>query len=152
VAEEKVLTNSAAFLVAKLGEKVTARFADRLAPLGIRPRHCALLAILATGSAPQMDLARGLNVTPSVVVDMVDELEALAAVRRVRDAADRRRQVVELTAPGRRLLTRSAALASELDNELLNSLPSDERGMLLTALRQLGSSHGLPGQAKAEHA
>jgi DNA-binding MarR family transcriptional regulator len=36
-------------------------------------------------------LSRRIGVTPSVVVDMLDELEALGAIRRVPQSADRRR-------------------------------------------------------------
>src|SRR4051794_33087178 len=73
------------FLVSKLGQVAAGRFADRLAPLGLRPRHCAVLELLAPAPMTQLQLARGIGVTPSVVVNMLDELEKLGAVRRVRD-------------------------------------------------------------------
>ncbi|MEP6697410.1 MAG: MarR family transcriptional regulator [Pseudonocardiales bacterium] len=144
--DDKGLVDTAAFLVAKLGGRVEARFAEALGPLGLRPRHCGLLSLLASDPAPQMDLARRLGVTPSVVVDMVDELEKLMAVRRVRDATDRRRQVVELTARGKRLLTKSVAVARALDAELLALVPVDEHPVLLAGLRRLGDAYRIPGQ------
>lgn len=147
MADDKGMTDTAAFLVAKLGGRVEARFAELLSPLGLRPRHCGLLSMLATDPAPQMDLARRLGVTASVVVDMVDELEGLDAVRRVRDPADRRRQVVELTAQGRRLLARSVRVARDLDVELLAPVPVAERPPLLAGLRLLGHAYDIPGQS-----
>ncbi len=140
---DKAITDTAAFLFAKLGELSTARFADRLAPLGLRPRLCGVLGLLLRSPAAQTDLARTLRVTPSVVVDMLDELETLRAVRRVRDPADRRRQVAELTARGRRLAARSASLARELDSELLADIDPAERTALVGTLRRLGTVHGI---------
>ncbi len=116
------MTGSVAFLLGKLGRLATQGFADRLAPLGLRPRHCGVLESLRGGPLAQLTLARALGVAPSVVVDMVDELEALDAVRRVRDTTDRRRQLVELTPEGRALSQRAAHLSHETDAALLAAL------------------------------
>ncbi|MFG1678524.1 MarR family winged helix-turn-helix transcriptional regulator [Nonomuraea sp. NPDC049269] len=87
---EGSLINTVGFLLGKLGQQANGQFADRLAPLGLRPRHCAVLEFLSGGPRAQLELAKAVGVTASVVVDMLDELEKLGAVRRVRDTADRR--------------------------------------------------------------
>ena len=148
VAQESV-ASSATFLLGKLGGIATSRFADRIAEFGLRPRHCGVLEWLGAGSATQLDLARALGVTPSVVVDMLDELEALDAVRRNRDPADRRRQIVELTPAGRTLITRAAAAAREVDAELLGRVPVDRRADLVVTLRQLAEENGFPTSSPA---
>lgn len=139
----KHMTGSAAFLVSKLGQATTARFAELLAPLDLRPRHCGMLELLRAGPRSQLVLAKALGVTPSVVVDMVDELQARSAVRRVRDTADRRRQLVELTPDGRELADRCVRLSYDLDTQLLALLDEPRRTAFLDALHAL-ASHALP--------
>jgi len=101
VTAHDLMTDSVAFQLAKLGQLATARFVDRLEPLGLRPRHCAVLALLAGPPMSQLELANRIGVTPSVVGEMLDELQAIGAVRRIRDDADRRRQLTKLTVRGR---------------------------------------------------
>jgi DNA-binding MarR family transcriptional regulator len=143
VAQESVAA-SATFLLGKLAAITTSRFAERLAGFGLRPRHCGVLEWLAAAPVTQLDLARALGVTPSVIVDMLDELESLDAVRRNRDPADRRRQIVELTPAGRALITKAAHAAHEVDTEFLRTLNSGPRADLLATLRQLAEENGLP--------
>lgn len=147
VTAEESVTGSIAFLLGKLGRLATAGFADRLAPLGLRPRHCGVLESLRGGPMAQLDLARLLGVTPSVVVDMVDELQALDAVRRVRDTADRRRQLVELTAEGRDLSRRAARLSHETDAELLAALDAPRLAALKDALAAVADAQAETGAA-----
>ncbi len=137
------IAGTGGFLLGKLGELSVARFAERLAPLGLRPRLSGVLSVLAQSPGAQTTLAGRLQVSPSVIVDMVDELEGLGAVRRVRDTQDRRKQLVELTARGRKLAARSTALAVELDTELMAGLSTEERKVLIGTLRQLAVTHGI---------
>lgn len=103
-----------------------------------------MLEWLGAAPATQLDLARALGVTPSVIVDMLDELETLDAVRRNRDPNDRRRQIVELTPAGRALIAKAAHAAREVDTQLLDTLDPRSRADLLAALRQLAEENGLP--------
>ncbi len=140
-------TSSAAFLVAKLGQTVGARFAERLAPIGLRPKHCGILNLLAEGApGSQQELGLRLGVVPSAIVSWLDDLEALGAVRRKADAVDRRNHAVNLTARGRRLLRKSQAIAAELDHELLVGLAPAERAAFVAALRAIGAAEGSAGR------
>ncbi len=141
------MTDSLAFQLAKLGQLATARFTDRLAPLGLRPRHCALLALLNGPPMSQLELSQRIGVTPSVVVEMLDELETVGAVQRTRDGADRRRQLTQLTTRGRRLTRQAAALAHEIDDELLAAVSPRQAKALRGALREFAATHELPGQS-----
>jgi len=76
---------------------------------------------------------------------MLDELEDLGAVRRVRETADRRRQRVEVTEHGRALARKVARLAHQLDKNLLAPLDAIQAAALHDALRSLAEHHGLPG-------
>jgi DNA-binding MarR family transcriptional regulator len=133
------------FLLGKLGGSATSRFAVQLAPLGLRPRHCGVLELLNHAPMSQLEVARRIGVAPSVVVDMVDELEGLGAVRRVRDAEDRRRQVVGLTDEGRALASRAVEAARQLDVELSRDLDAAEVEALRAMLRRLAWTAGIAG-------
>ena len=95
---------------------------------------------LPVGAGPassQRDIAARLNVAPSLVVALVDQLADLGAVGRERSAADRRVQVITLTPKGRELLAESAAAAEALDAELRARLSPAGRKALATALDEL---------------
>jgi hypothetical protein len=87
-------SNTAGFLLSKIGKAATERFAEKIAPLGLRPKHCGVLAL---SPLSQQELARILDLVPSAIVTIVDELKALNAVERVEDPSDRRRYTIELT-------------------------------------------------------
>lgn len=136
-------SSSFAFLLGKAGQFATQRFADQIAPLGLRPRHCGVLAMLQADLPAQLTIATALGVSNSVVVNMLDELEELGAVRRLRDPADRRRHQIELTDLGRELAGKAARIAKQLDDELLAPLDTGQRTALREALRGLAAGHGL---------
>lgn len=149
VTAPELMTDSVAFQLAKLGQLATARFADRLEPLGLRPRHCAVLALLAGPPMSQLELANRVGVTPSVVGEMLDELHAIGAVRRIRDDADRRRQLTKLTAHGRALSRRATHLAHQIDSELMAKCAPEQAIILRKALRELADAHALPSQSRS---
>ena len=110
---DPVLT-SAGYLLLKAGTQFHALIDEALAELDLTGRQFLVLAF-AGGADPlsQLDLSRRLGIDPTIVVGLIDGLEARRLVKRVRDPADRRRYLLELTAAGRRLhATASAAVAS----------------------------------------
>lgn len=135
---------STGYLLSKVGQAVTADFAERIAPLELRPRHVGLLAAVAAGQSPsQRELGVAVGLGPSAVVPIVDDLEALGAVQRAVDATNRRRHVVSITERGRELLAASMAAAAAQDDELLAGLSAAQRAALHEALVLLGD--GAPG-------
>ncbi len=141
---EDPIPSTFAFLVNKMGQFTNDRFAERVAPLGLRPRLCRVLELLNTGSPDQLTIASAMGVSHSVVVTMLDELETLGATRRVRQPPDRRRQHVELTGHGRALLRKTRRLARQLDHDLLAPVDPDQAAALRNTLRSLASEHNLP--------
>lgn len=146
--DDESVASSVTFQLVRLGQVANNRFVNQLAPLGLRPRHCAVLELLRNGSMAQLELANRLGVAPSVVVDMIDELQELHAVDRVRSTADRRRQFVELTAHGRSLIRRAANAARALDADLLRDLDSEQSEGLRAGLHQVVAGHD-PRPARA---
>jgi DNA-binding MarR family transcriptional regulator len=136
---------TAAFRLGVLGTLATERFTAGIEAHGLKPKHAGLLTVLHAGTATsQQELAALMGVAPSLVVALADQLEALGAVRRVRDPADRRRQALTLTEHGRTLLATCAQVAADVDAQLLASLTAAQRRALREGLGALARSAGLP--------
>jgi DNA-binding MarR family transcriptional regulator len=111
---------------------------EALAEHGLRLPHFAVLTALADlGALPQHELADRLGLNRSHLVGYLDDVENRGLVSRGRDAADRRRQVVSLTAAGKELTERLAELARHSERELLGLLSDREYATLVALLRQI---------------
>lgn len=126
------------FKLGTVGSVATEMLAARIERHDLKPKHAALMTALATtSSASQQELAVLLGVAPSLVVALADHLETVGAVERVRDPADRRRQILTLTEHGRKLLDRCRATALEVERELLAGLTAAEKAALDRAMTKL---------------
>jgi len=135
---------STGFLLSKIGQTTTNLFAEKLAPLGLRPKHCGLLAAVAgLPSASQQDLGSAMSLVPSAIVSIIDDLETARAIRRTQDVVDRRRHSIELTEKGRSLLKRVSKLAHEVDDQVLASLSAAERAALHSILVRVALDAGI---------
>jgi len=98
---------------------LTERTTAALAPLGINGRELAVLTVLGDGPALAQQQAAGkLNVDRTTMVDLVDALERKGLVERRSDPADRRRNLVHLTAEGQRTLDEGERLYQETERAL----------------------------------
>lgn len=137
--------DSVAFLLSKVGFDAARRFAARLAPLGLEPRHVGLLrAVAAAEGKSQQVLGQQLRITPSRMVALVDDLERRGLAERRPNPADRRAHALHLTADGCRLLDRALQAAAEHENELCADLDPSERRQLAALLRRLAAGQDLP--------
>jgi MarR family transcriptional regulator, lower aerobic nicotinate degradation pathway regulator len=97
-----------------------------------------LLASLADqGAASQAELSRRTGIDPSDVVAAVNELAARRFINRKRDPNDARRNVVTLTAGGRRELARLDAVVADIQDRFLAPLSESERRSLQRILGKL---------------
>jgi DNA-binding MarR family transcriptional regulator len=130
----------------KIARTNAQRYAQRIADLDITPRHVGALTAAAHLHAPsQADIGAWLGIGPSAVVAIIDELEARGAVRRHPDTTNRRKQIIELTDEGTRLITQATHRARELDRELLSQLPADIATAFETATHMIATQLGLTG-------
>lgn len=105
---------------------------------GLRLPHFATLTALADfGPLPQHALADRLGFQRSHLGGYLDTVEERGLVRRTRDPADRRRQVVELTDEGTALQRRLWRVAERSQDSFLRGLTQEERDTLTTLLRRL---------------
>ncbi|MEU3018646.1 MULTISPECIES: MarR family transcriptional regulator [unclassified Nocardiopsis] len=130
------------FRLIKLGELLQATTASAFEELEVSPRQFHVLAATASMADPsQRELSRALGIDPNVMVGVIDELERLALVERVRNPRDRRRYIVTPTPRAREALERARAEAERLEREFFSELDDGERAAL----------HELSGRLVAAH-
>jgi DNA-binding MarR family transcriptional regulator len=126
------------YLLSRVGKVARGRFADRLAARGLRLWHMAVLAALADfGPHAQRDLGIRLDIHPSDVAKIVDELASAGQVERTRDPADRRRMSVRITRTGRAALRALDKEARQVRDDILAPLSQDERIALSDMMRRV---------------
>jgi DNA-binding MarR family transcriptional regulator len=87
-----------------------------------------------------------LNMHPSRLVGLVDELETSGLVKRREKADDRRTYALHLTDEGRAILGEIGRVAKEHQDSLLASLGKEERAQLADLLQRIADDQGLtPG-------
>src|SRR4051794_16979467 len=108
--------DSAALLLAVLGQEATTRLREAHTAQGLKPRQFQLLALLLDREpTAQRELGLAMGVDPSVLVTLLNPLEERRLVARRRESHDRRRHVVTLTAAGRRRARQAAAAQQEAE-------------------------------------
>src|SRR4051795_5897345 len=131
--------SSAGLLLALLGQDAMRRLRDAHTAHDLMPRQFQLLGLLADhGPMGQRDLGQAMAIDPSVLVTLLNPLEADGVVTRNRDSGDRRRHVVTLTAKGKRKLDRAAEAQRRAEDTIFAGLSGEQRAQLrdlLIALR-----------------
>jgi DNA-binding MarR family transcriptional regulator len=93
-------------------------------------------------SSPSV-LAERIGMTRGGVSKLVDRLVSKNLITRRERDDDRRFQSIALTAAGRRLVPRLAALADQNDEEFFHPLSAGERAALIATMKKLVQAHGL---------
>lgn len=110
-----------------LGEDVEKALGD----IGIRTRYFFVLAALEGGTTlSQQDLSRLLNLDPTTVVVVIDEMEGNGHAERRRNPTDRRRYSLTLTDAGRTLLAKANNLVTDVEAEFFGTLDEGEKQAL----------------------
>ena len=126
------------WLVGQVSHRAQALVSEALAQEGMRRQHFTVLASLAEqGEASQATLGRRLWIDRSDLHAIVSELERAGLIARVRDPADRRRNVVTITSPGKSTLKRLDALVDRAQRDLIGPLSASERRELTRLLERL---------------
>jgi DNA-binding MarR family transcriptional regulator len=131
--------SSPGLLLALLGQDAMRRLRDAHTAHNLMPRQFQLLGLLDDdGPMGQRELGQAMATHPSILVTLLNPLEADGFVARTRDPVDRRRHVVTLTDAGRRQLERAAEAQREAEDAIFAGLSADQRDQLrdlLIALR-----------------
>jgi DNA-binding MarR family transcriptional regulator len=90
-------------------------------PAGRSMRDLAVLAVLAEVPMSQAQLGTLLHVNRTVMISVIDDIEAAGYAQRQRDPADRRRYALQITDEGRAVLPRLRTAAGRAERNLLAS-------------------------------
>lgn len=132
------LAHDVEFLAVKAFADGTRRLNHELRPLDLRARSYSVLAMACEPQPPtQRELATVLELDPSQIVALVDELVRRGLVVRDTDERDRRRRLVRASPEGRRTHQRAAELAAASEQAALAPLTPQERDQLRALLRKL---------------
>jgi MarR family transcriptional regulator, lower aerobic nicotinate degradation pathway regulator len=148
-----LLRDKPSWLISQVSTHAHRLLTERLATAGARGYHFRLLAALEEfGPASQASLGRRTEMARSDVAAAVNELTGQKLAGRATDQADRRRNIITITAKGRARLRRLNALLAGAQDELLAPLSPGERqalaGMLTRVLDyHAGSRTPEPSQA-----
>ncbi|MEX0169832.1 MarR family transcriptional regulator [Streptomyces sp. LMG1-1-1.1] len=123
-------TDRLGFLLSFRGELTGARIRAALGVAGLHPRNAMTLMQLAPGATSQRELALAMEVDPSQLVSILNELETAGLAERRRDPADRRRHIVEITSAGTEALERIDQAVSDAERELFGDLTEAEQTLL----------------------
>jgi DNA-binding MarR family transcriptional regulator len=138
---------SAAWLLAQVGAHAAMQFAERLAALDLTPPHAGILrAVSMSGGISQQALASLLDILPSRLVALVDELEDRGLLVRRKKPDDRRAHALHLTDKGGTALETIGRVARENEEAVCASLTAAEREQLAALLLRVAGQQGLkPG-------
>jgi DNA-binding MarR family transcriptional regulator len=91
-----------------------------------KPSHSAVFAQIKPEGSRLTELARGANMTPQAMGELVDELEQLGYVERRPDPTDRRAKLIVLTETGRACIAAGIVTIDGLEHEIADKI--GERG------------------------
>ena len=107
---------------------------------GLRGYHYRLLAALDEwGPASQAALGRGTGIDRSDVTAALVDLEERGLVQRDVNQADRRRNIVSITAAGTSHLEALDSVLDEIQERVLAPLSEDERRQFLALMRRIAN-------------
>ena len=141
------IESSPVLMLALLGQEATRRLRGALDAHGLRLRQYRVLGILHDhGPMGQRELGEAIGgVDPSILVTLLNPLEADGFVSRERDPVDRRRHVVTLSAAGKRRLEAATRARREAEDALFAGLDEGKLHQLRSALialrRNVAASH-----------
>lgn len=121
------------------------KFAERLrGAVDLTPPHAGILrALTASGGLSQQALAEHLDVLPSRLVALVDELESRGLVERRDHPDDRRTYALHLTGAGRAAVDSIGRVAREHQQALTAVLDAKEQEQLAAMLSRIAEQQGL---------
>lgn len=135
------LADRPTWLLSRANARAHALLSDAFAAHGLRGYHVRLLAALdEVGPASQAELGRTTGIDRSDVVGCLHDLVERGLAAREPDPADRRRNIVTITARGRRELARLDVVLDEVQDAVLAPLTPGERRTFLRLLAKLAAT------------
>ena len=102
-----------------------------------KPSHSAVFAQISPEGSRLSALARGANMTPQAMGELVDELEELGYVERRPDPTDRRAKLIMLTPRGHDCIAAGIATIQGIERRIDQILGTDGHAELRRLLTEL---------------
>jgi len=125
------------FLLNQASYALGNEMATRLAEFGITPRHYCVLTNAVDEELTQIRLAERSMLDKTTMVVTLDELERQGLVARRPSRADRRVKLIGVTPDGKAVIARAQAIVEEMQRDVLESLPEDQRDAFAESLTSL---------------
>ncbi len=123
-------------LLMQISKALHRRTPDEL--LGMRLKLFLLLGYVRDrGAVSQQELETGLLMDANTVVLLLNEAETAGFSVRKRDAADRRRHMVELTEAGKLAVEHAEKAREGIEDDVLSDLSREERAALRKLLKRV---------------
>lgn len=127
-----------AFLLSQVGIHAARQFAERIAEVDLQPPLFRVLDLIdAAEGQSQQAIGEAVEVPPSRMVALVDELEQRDLVERRPKPADRRVRALYLTAKGRKTLARGREIAKQHEKDLTRGMAAADRKRLTDLLQKI---------------
>jgi DNA-binding MarR family transcriptional regulator len=127
-----------AFLLSQVGIHASRRFAERISEVDLNPPLFRILNLIdAAEGQSQQAIGAGIQVPPSRMVALVDELEERGLVERRPNPDDRRVRALFLTRKGRSSLARGREIARVHEKELTEGMSETDRVRLTKLLQKM---------------
>lgn len=127
-----------AFLLSQVGIYAARQFAERIGELDLHPPLFRVLNLVeAAEGRSQQAIGEAIQVPPSRMVALVDELEQRGLVERRPNPADRRVRALFLTDKGRKTLARGREIAKQHEKELTRGMAAADRKRLTELLEKI---------------
>jgi DNA-binding MarR family transcriptional regulator len=136
------LTSHLGFWLRFVSNQVSQSFARKVQEQGVTVAEWVVLRDLYDGEAMPSAVADRLGLTRGAVSKLVDRLADKRLIARGAPGPDRRVQRLSLTAEGRALVPRLAALADENDAHFFGHLDAGTRERIEAAMREVVKRHG----------
>ena len=132
------------FLLSQLGAANSRWFHDVLVPSGLDPRQFAILRFVAGAEGQSQNaLGESLQIAPSRMVALIDELEEEGLVERRHNPSDRRAKALHVTDRGREVLSRAMKIGMAHEADICRPLREGERELLIDMLQRIAAAQGL---------
>lgn len=125
----------------RLNRRMNVAYGRQTSTLGMSNAEWEVLKALVVSGAPYQlgpgNLAKRLGLTPAAMTHRIDRMASEGLVTRDRDESNRVRVIVELTDEGREKWLEGMRMASVFEEDLLQDLSAEERGVLAELLARL---------------
>jgi MarR family transcriptional regulator, transcriptional regulator for hemolysin len=122
------------FLLSQASYVLGTQLAAALIETGISPRHYCVMSKALQGEFTQIRLAELCGLDKTTMVITLDELEKAGLAERKPSPTDRRARIIEVTPAGERKVAGARTVVAGIYEDLLASLPENERDIFLNGL------------------